>query len=171
MERSSSLLMNQMMITKNIFKTKFRNIYIILLFSMYNYDILLEEAWESAQFLLIGEKRVLHSDCCQPGMIQQPRTSPTMLGHRVFRSWLRFAGIPNQFLPCPLRFPLGRIRVAGWRIASLARICELKKSASLVVGKLTDLKYIGMNDTHSSLDNPQLSSAKIDNKSRLTIAI
>ena len=53
--------------------------------------------------------------CCTEKVknVQQLDIIQRCVGYRVFRSWFRFAGIPNQFLPCPLRYPLGRSASCG----------------------------------------------------------
>jgi hypothetical protein len=76
--------------------------------------MLQEDARVSAWFLLIGEKPMLYADSYQPGTIQQLDIIQRCFGYRVFRSWLRFAGIPNQFLPLPMCVtPLGGYELRG----------------------------------------------------------
>ena len=128
--------------------------------------MLREEVWESARFLLIGEKRCRMLTIVGRS-IQQPFTIPTMSGYRVFRSWLRFAGISNQFLPCPLRYPLGRSASYGVEDSVSCSQCEIEKSPPDSSSNWRGWLYIRYEQqTQCSLDNSNLSGAKLGRKMR-----
>lgn len=85
--------------------------------------MLQEEVRESAWFLLIGEKPMLHADSCQSGMIQQPyiySNGVEAIGSFRVGSASLASRISSCHCPCALP-PWAGLRGAGWRIASLAR--------------------------------------------------
>lgn len=113
----------------------------------------------------------LYADGCRVFAYSSLTSSQRCVGYRVFRSWFRLAGIPNQSCHCPC-FPSWTY---DWGRCGSTSYLSPKVGENKIPHQIVRITDGGIDDKHLlyrssifnfTLDNPNLSGAKLVNNQR-----